>query len=152
MHLTASFLNNRLLIVGGDNGPFGSTFDIYSKFTTYFIHNNTWSSSSPMPTKRACLASVAINDKFFVLGGNGKTETLSTIEAYGNSPSPSKPKKSSNISFSWKIIAIVFAACFLVFLSVLGFVFLIRKKKISIQKVRLQNVQGTDEEKKNLIE
>ena len=64
--------------------PIGYINNINS-YATLISKNNaidTWETKSNMPTSRRGLASVAVNNKIYCIGGSGSTSYLNTVEVY----------------------------------------------------------------------
>jgi len=78
----APVVNGRIYVIGGDFGPPEADVEEYDPAT------DTWVKRPDMPTPRGALATTAINDTIYVIGGMTALESppLSTVEAYNPNP------------------------------------------------------------------
>jgi len=87
-HLDVAYLDGKLYAIGGKVGScfpggFGSNVPMTE---SYDIAHNTWSTMAPMPTARSGMGAAVIDNKIYVIGGEGfageKGGVFRTNEAY----------------------------------------------------------------------
>ena len=87
-HHDVAYLDGKLYVIGGTVGscfPGGWSSNV-SMNEVYDIATDTWSTRAPMPTARSGVGAAAIDDKIYVIGGEGWVDELGGVfranEAY----------------------------------------------------------------------
>jgi N-acetylneuraminic acid mutarotase len=80
--LTASVVNGKIYVIGGQSGRNPQESVIYSRVDVYDPSKNSWTTAADMPTARRDLRSEVIDGKIYVFGGRQYGEGLTTTEMY----------------------------------------------------------------------
>ena len=84
-HASAATVDNKIYVVGGRLAEYkmGGAIVNVNVNEMYDTKTEKWTALEPMPSKRSGIAAAAINNSFFVFGGEDPIKTYSNNEEYG---------------------------------------------------------------------